>query len=112
MEGLLVGAIVSSTDAAAVFFLMRSNGVQLRRRVNNTLEIESATNDPVAVFLTVALVEMILLREAETGWVIGRCSCSRRLYSSALGILLGGHRPGLRPSISPGRARPATGCIR
>jgi len=58
-EGLLVGAIVASTDAAAVFFLMRAHGLQLRRRVNATIEVESATNDPVAVFLVLLLVELI-----------------------------------------------------
>ncbi|MFC7396004.1 potassium/proton antiporter [Chelatococcus sp. GCM10030263] len=58
-QGLLVGAIVASTDAAAVFFLMRARGLQLRRRVNATVEVESATNDPVAVFLVLLLVSLI-----------------------------------------------------
>lgn len=59
MEGLLVGAIVASTDAAAVLFLVRAQGLHLGRRVGSVIEIESATNDPAAVFLTVLLVELL-----------------------------------------------------
>jgi len=69
-EAPLLGATVSSTDAAAVFFLLSSGGLLLRRRVGATLEIESATNDPMAVFLTVALVEAILSGSGAPGWVI------------------------------------------
>ena len=107
IEGLLVGSVIASTDAAAVFFLINAGGLRLRPRVAATLEVESGANDPFAIFLTIMLVEILLvgnkswstlavdlLREAVAGGVIGLLGGRFMVFAlNRLGLAQGLHAP-------------------
>jgi cell volume regulation protein A len=107
VESFLVGAVVASTDAAAVFLLIHSRGLRLRPRVGGTLEVESGTNDPFAVFLTMMLVQFLLLgdqswqmvavsflREAIVGGIIGFIGGRAVIWAlNRLGLAQGLHAP-------------------
>ena len=69
LEGLLVGSIVSSTDAAAVFAVLRSRNVGLKEPLRPILELESGSNDPMAVFLTIGLIEL-LKHPGQSMWLL------------------------------------------
>lgn len=107
LEAMLVGAVVASTDAAAVFLLLHSRGLRLRRRVGGTLEVESGTNDPFAVFLTIVLVQFLLtgdqpwqsvaisfVREAAVGGIVGYLGGRAVVWAlNRLGLAQGLHAP-------------------
>ncbi len=65
---LLLGATVSSTDAAAVFSVLRGSGLSAQRRVSATLELESGLNDPLAVLLTLAFTTALTVGAADVSW--------------------------------------------
>ncbi|MDQ2696237.1 MAG: potassium/proton antiporter, partial [Pseudomonadota bacterium] len=90
MEGLLVGAIVGSTDAAAVFYLLHAHGLRLKPRIDATLQIESGVNDPMAIFLTLVLVEMLAAGHAQWNWQIAGRFAQQMGIGLAAGLLGGG----------------------
>ena len=87
-EALLVGAVVASTDAAAVFFLVHARGLRLRPRVGATLEVESGSNDPFAVLLTVLLVVYLSAGEGSWGHVLAVLA-EQAVLGTIIGILGG-----------------------
>ncbi|HYC48920.1 MAG TPA: potassium/proton antiporter [Burkholderiales bacterium] len=68
LQGLLLGSIIGSTDAAAVFSVLNSRGLALKRRVSAILEFESGSNDPMAVFLTLVLVGALAAGKSALDW--------------------------------------------
>jgi cell volume regulation protein A len=70
LENLLLGAIVSSTDAAAVFAVLRSRNVSLKGSLEPLLELESGSNDPMAVFLTIGLIRLLANPKASAAGLI------------------------------------------
>ncbi len=88
LHGLLLGAIVSSTDAAAVFSVMRSRGVGLKERLRRVLELESGSNDPMAIFLTIGLIALIVNPSASAAGLVPTF-LQQMLFGAAIGVGIG-----------------------
>jgi len=86
---LLFGAIVSSTDAAAVFSVLSASGTQLKRRVGLTLEVESGINDPMAVILTTALTANVLAPNALSAWGLAQDVAIEMVIGGIVGVAIG-----------------------
>jgi cell volume regulation protein A len=87
-HAFLLGAIVAPTDAAAVFPILRGSGLQLKKRVGTTLELESGLNDPVAVTLTLALTQNLFRHHALTPAPLLAIPCAL-LIGGAMGLAIG-----------------------
>ena len=88
-HALLLGAIVSSTDAAAVFSVLRSRNVRLQPRLRSLLELESGSNDPMAVFLTVSMIALISTPEATSPPGLTVAFVWQMAFGALLGYLTG-----------------------
>ncbi len=88
-HAMLLGAIVSSTDAAAVFAALRGSGIQLKRRLGVTLEAESGVNDPVAVLLTTVLTAYLLHPDAVLGWPLAGEIVGEFVVGTVAGLAVG-----------------------
>lgn len=87
-EGLLLGAIVSSTDAAAVFSILRAKNLALKTKLRPTLELESGSNDPMAYFLTIAFLGLVINQDQSLYSIIP-LFLQQILVGGALGFLFG-----------------------
>ncbi|MBN1445514.1 MAG: potassium/proton antiporter [Candidatus Omnitrophica bacterium] len=86
-EGFLLGAIVSSTDAASVFALLRSRRLKIENKVQNLLELESGSNDPMAVFLTIGCIS--LMAGEGSAWRMVPSFLREMVFGGVAGYLMG-----------------------
>lgn len=87
-EGMLLGAIVSSTDAAAVFSILRSKNIGLKKNLRPLLELESGSNDPMAYFLTITFTGFVINQD-QSLWSIFPVFFMQIIIGAILGLLFG-----------------------
>jgi cell volume regulation protein A len=106
LEAALLGAVISSTDAAAVFSVLRGSGVKLQQRVAATLEVESGLNDPMAVMLTIGFTEALLAGERVSATLVLEIAL-QLVLGGVLGVVVGRlGRWGLRRPLFTGGLYP------
>ena len=89
IESFLIGAVVGSTDAAAVFFLLHLHGLDIKPRVRSVLEVESGLNDPMAIFLTIGCVELLVADGGELSWGLVVDFANQIAGGAAIGLAAG-----------------------
>jgi cell volume regulation protein A len=89
LQGLLLGATIASTDVAAVFTILRSRSVSLQGRIRPLLELESALNDPMTVFLSVGLLQMLTRADGASFWTLVPMFIRQMTLGTLLGVLAG-----------------------
>lgn len=94
LEGLLLGSIVASTDAAAVFSILRARSLRLKSRVKSLVEFESASNDPMAVFLTLGVIRLLTLPDISVSSLV-RMFAIHIIFGSLAGCVMGSVIPWL-----------------
>lgn len=100
LESLLFGAIISSTDAAAVFSIMRST--KFKNNLSSLLEFESGSNDPMAIFLTITILSLITAASIPDKFILGLGLLLEFVLGGVMGYLFGVMIPSLINKIKLG----------
>ncbi len=89
LTSLLLAAVMSSTDSASVFSILRSKGINLKNNLRPMLELESGSNDPMAYMLTISLISLIQAAGSTNYWMVGGMILLQLVVGASAGYLLG-----------------------
>ena len=95
LEALLFGSIISSTDAAAVFAILGAKEISLRNNIRPLLELESGSNDPMAIFLTLTMIQIISVATVPSVPDVALTLVKQFLLGGLMGYMFGVALPGL-----------------